>query len=302
MPVISVLWGLGLLTAISLSLLWTGNMSYGLTRNDLEHARVKATVEAAVNRAVIALLDPQPERRWRTDGVAQNFEFDGAVIKVSIQDELGRIDLNQAEAPTLVGLLQSAGLDVDAATRLADKILDWRTATSLKHLNGAKEQEYRAGGSDYHPRNGAFQSVDELLLVMDMTPELFRRIEPALTVYSGRQFVDPQVAPREALRALPNMSPNDIESVLAARASQQSALTGTGTHLATSLRGRAFTIRAEQPMRVSVQLRTEGGASDRWAGAWEMLQRLPREVEALNLDRTDALFTAIEDLRHAARC
>ena len=32
-----------------------------------------------------------------------------------------------------------------------------------------------------------------------------------------------------------------------------------------------------------------------------LLQRLPREVEALNLDRTDALFTALEDLRRAAR-
>jgi DNA polymerase-3 subunit delta' len=42
-------------------------------------------------------------------------------------------------------------------------------------------------------------------------------------------------------------------------------------------------------------------AVDRWAQAWETLQRLPREVEALNLDRTDALFTALEDLRHAAR-
>jgi DNA polymerase-3 subunit delta' len=43
------------------------------------------------------------------------------------------------------------------------------------------------------------------------------------------------------------------------------------------------------------------GATDRWAQAWETLQRLPREVEALNLDRADALFTALEDLRHAAR-
>ena len=274
MPIISVLWGLGLLTAISLSLLWSGNMSYGLTRNDLEHARINATVEAAVNRAVVALLDPQPERRWRTDGVAQNFEFDGAVIKVSIQDELGRIDLNQAEAPTLVGLLQSAGLDIDAATRLADKILDWRTTTSLKHLNGAKQPEYRTAGSDYQPRNGPFQSVDELLLVMDMTPELFRRIEPALTVYSGRQFVDPQVAPREALRALPNMSPNDVESALAARASQQSALTGTVTDLAASLRGRAFTIRAEleradrtSAIEAAVRL-TDDPANPYWLLSW----------------------------------
>jgi DNA polymerase III subunit delta' len=46
--------------------------------------------------------------------------------------------------------------------------------------------------------------------------------------------------------------------------------------------------------------RGEGGL-DRWAAAWETLQRLPREVEALNLDRTDALFTALSDLRAAAR-
>ncbi len=43
------------------------------------------------------------------------------------------------------------------------------------------------------------------------------------------------------------------------------------------------------------------GGLDGWARAWETLQRLPREVEALNLDRTDALFTALGELRQAAR-
>lgn len=43
------------------------------------------------------------------------------------------------------------------------------------------------------------------------------------------------------------------------------------------------------------------GGLDRWASAWETLQRLPREVEGLNLDRTDALFTALAELRLAAR-
>jgi DNA polymerase-3 subunit delta' len=43
------------------------------------------------------------------------------------------------------------------------------------------------------------------------------------------------------------------------------------------------------------------GRLDPWAQAWETLQRLPREVEALNLDRADALFTALSELRHAAR-
>jgi general secretion pathway protein K len=245
MPVISVMWGLGLLTAISLSLVWNGNISYSLTRNGLEVATANATVEAAVNRAVVALFDPRPERRWRTDGVGESFEFDGTLIKVSIQDELGRIDLNQAETPMFVGLLQSAGLDLNSATNLADKIVDWRTATPLKHLNGAKEQEYRASGSAYRPRNGPFQSVDELLLVMDMTPALFRRIEPALTVYSGRQFIDPQVAPREALLALPSMTADKIELALAERKTQQLAMDRSVGDRTASLRGRAFTIRTE---------------------------------------------------------
>lgn len=43
------------------------------------------------------------------------------------------------------------------------------------------------------------------------------------------------------------------------------------------------------------------GSLDRWAEAWETLQRLPREVEALNLDRTDALFTALAELKQAAQ-
>lgn len=43
------------------------------------------------------------------------------------------------------------------------------------------------------------------------------------------------------------------------------------------------------------------GRLDRWAAAWETLQRLPREVETLNLDRTDALFTALTELRQAAQ-
>ncbi|HVI32864.1 DNA polymerase III subunit delta' [Phenylobacterium sp.] len=43
------------------------------------------------------------------------------------------------------------------------------------------------------------------------------------------------------------------------------------------------------------------GPLDHWAQAWETLQRLPREVEALNLDRTDALFTALRELRQAAQ-
>lgn len=41
--------------------------------------------------------------------------------------------------------------------------------------------------------------------------------------------------------------------------------------------------------------------SDRWFAVWERLVALPRAVEAVNLDRTDAFWTAMADLRAATR-
>ena len=166
-------------------------------------------------------------------------------MRVRIQDELGRIDLNHADGSLLAGLLRSAGLDAEAADRLVDKILDWRTSGPGRRLNGAKGEDYRAAARAYRPRNGPFQSLDELKLVMDMTPNLFERVEPALTVYSGRQFVDPQVAPREVLLALPAMDAGQAASLVAAR-TQAGAPTPAGVaDPMNSIKGRAFGIRAE---------------------------------------------------------
>jgi general secretion pathway protein K len=211
----------------------------------MEAAQLDATFEATINRAVLGLLDGRYDRRWRVDGVAQEFSFGEAKVRVAIQDELGRIDLNRADGALLTGLFQSVGLDSLSANRLVDKILDWRDSNGLKHLNGATAQDYRDAGSTYRPRNGPFQSVDELKLVMDMTPELFRRVEPALTVYSGRQFFDPQFAPREALLALPTMNADVAASLIATRANQATGSRPGVIDPVVPLQGRAFTIRAD---------------------------------------------------------
>lgn len=63
-----------------------------------------------------------------------------------------------------------------------------------------------------------------------------------------------------------------------------------------------FDLLAERVHTLASDRAREGiGGLDRWAAAWETLQRLPREAEALNLDRTDALFTAMAELRQAAQ-
>ncbi len=62
--------------------------------------------------------------------------------------------------------------------------------------------------------------------------------------------------------------------------------------------------RLQDEVRALATGAAEAGASagiDRWARAWEALNALPRDVEAVNLDRADAFFTAIGRLREAAR-
>lgn len=245
MPVVSVLWGLGLLMMISLSLLGAATTSQMLARTNLQIGGINTLAEAAVSRAVLAMLDSNPDRRWRADGVARTFDFGGTEMKISIQDELGLIDLNQAAPSILIGLMQAAGLDHQSAANLVDKILDWRDSVPLRHLNGAKEADYQRAASNYRPRSGSFQSIDELLMVMDMTPSLFERIESTITVYSGRQFVDPNVAPREVLLALPNADPSSVEAIIAARTHQNSQIDSLAAGNIMPLHGRAFTIRME---------------------------------------------------------
>ena len=47
--------------------------------------------------------------------------------------------------------------------------------------------------------------------------------------------------------------------------------------------------------------RAEAGSLEPWAQAWESLSNLPGEAEALNLDRADVFWTAMRQLRQAAR-
>jgi DNA polymerase III subunit delta' len=53
-------------------------------------------------------------------------------------------------------------------------------------------------------------------------------------------------------------------------------------------------------MAVDQALSGEGSDLDRWADVWDLLERLPREAEALNLDRADSFWTAVRALRAAA--
>jgi len=211
---VSVLWTVALLAILAAALQGLMVASWRLESRAMRAAVAEAALDAAINRAVVGISDPLMERRWRVDGVPEHFAFGGADIRVVVQDDRGLIDLNTADESLIRQLLKNAGLTDDKASALVDKILDWRSETGLRRMHGASDADYRAQGYPYHQRHGPFRTVDELKLVMDMTPALFDKIVPALTVHSKSAAPDPMFAPREVLLALNNNDGKFVNALL----------------------------------------------------------------------------------------
>ena len=206
-----VLWVITLLTVIAGNFAFSMRSEARIAANLLQNAQAQAHADAGVQLAWFQLMKPiGSSGRWEANGASHEFMHDGVAVKVSIQDESGKIDLNAAPEELLKGLFKSAGLDDQASALLTAATLDWRTPGSLKRLNGAKEEDYRAAGKNYGPPNAPFETIDELQRVLGMTPELYRKIAPALTIYSS-------VAPLEVLLAIPGVNLAMVEQFMLRR-------------------------------------------------------------------------------------
>ena len=213
-----VLWVITLLTVIA------GNFAYSMrgeaqiAANLMQNAQAESRADAGVQRAWFELMKPPGDpSRWRADGVPHQFLQQGIPVQVAIYDEAGKIDLNTAPEALIAGLMRSIGLDEPTGSALAAAILDWRSPGMLKRINGAKEDDYRAAGKDYGPPNAPFQTVDEVQRVLGMTPEVYRRIAPSLTVYSGQPGINTSVASRDVLLAIPGANLGMVEAFLRQR-------------------------------------------------------------------------------------
>lgn len=214
----SVLWGMAALSLIAAAMLSSSMNAVYIARNSWTQAQAENTADTAIQRAIFSLFDPRSERRLPVDGTTQTLTVNDQAVSVSIQDEAGRIDVNYANRNLLRDLFKAGGAAPQDADTLADRVADWRTPGSTHGLNGATADDYRNAGYSYAPRGRLFQSASEVGLVMGMTPALFARIEPALTVYSHSPNIDMRAAPKEALMAIPGMDADKAAETISYRA------------------------------------------------------------------------------------
>ena len=129
-------------------------------------------------------------------------EFNQPIWRYGLNDEEGKININQAEANTLTYLFELAGADVSESESIAASIIDWRDADSIVSDNGAENDYYQNLETPYNCKNADFDTLEELLLVRDMTPEIFGQVKDYLTVYGESKKVNINTASQLVLQAL----------------------------------------------------------------------------------------------------
>jgi general secretion pathway protein K len=213
-----VLWFLLILSIMAAGFIATTQTDTRIARNQVENARARVLADAGVHLALYNMLQPPPQGAPAVDGSIRSYEILGGRILVSVQSERGKIDLNTAQPELLKGLFESVGVPPEKSDALVAAIEDWRDEDDLPRLNGAESRDYVAAGLSAGAKNAPFDSVEELRQVLGMTPELYRRVFSALTVYSRSSRIDTSVAPPEALRAMTGLTEEEIQSLLSERA------------------------------------------------------------------------------------
>lgn len=218
MALLMVLWILAVMTIMGAAFALSTRRMLDQTRYDQLAAQSLALAEGGVHYAIFMLTHPDQAQKWRSDGTVYALRLPAGDLKIRIQDESGRLDINAMQEPTLRALFRNVLGDDKTAARFADIILDWRDQDNLKRMNGAEIQDYRAAGQLPRPQNRPFLLPEELAGVLDMTPELFARIEPLITVWSGQDGIDPMKASPEMLYLLFQGDEKRVAEIMQARA------------------------------------------------------------------------------------
>ncbi len=147
---------------------------------------------------------------WRADGTEHLFLFGGGKVRIVIEDEAGKVDLNRAPDALLVDLFVAAGVEEQQASDLVDAIVDFRDRDDLRRLNGAEDGDYERAGLPYGAKDAPFEAIEELQRVFGMTQALYRAVAPSITVHNRRRSRSPrallnelaleQTDPAEAVR------------------------------------------------------------------------------------------------------
>ncbi len=235
-----VLWVLTILMVIVLSFSYMTRTETLSTRAFKEGIEKKFFAEAGIERGIVEIfyraqnLGLESGDTWKTDGTEYVDQIGDGNYTVRITDESGKIDLNtltDSSGIIFKNLLLNAGVKDEDANTIVDSTLDWKDRNVGTHrLNGAGDDYYMSLPNPYKVKHADFDTVEELLLIKGMTPEILygsggsTGIIDFLTVYSKISTINVNAAPKEVLIAIPGITPEIADTIIDRR--ESSKITG----------------------------------------------------------------------------
>jgi general secretion pathway protein K len=247
MALISVLWILVLLTAIVAEFAYSMRTEVNITRNFKEATQAHYIAHSGVIRAAVAMVkntdkaknqenadEAAQDRVWRVNAAIAPQRFGTGQFSVHIDNAAGLINLNTASEKLLRLMVKTLDISDSEKAVIVDSILDWRDHDDFHRLNGAENKYYQSLPNPYACKNAAFDSVEELLLVRGIRPELlYKNLRSIVTVTpesktrqtaKGRPIrrtaravagqINMNAAPRRLLEVLPQITSQQVQNLI----------------------------------------------------------------------------------------
>lgn len=188
---IMVLWVMAILSVVALEFSFAMRTEITVTKNHKEDLQRYTMAEGGVQRAITELIYkhdarlqqvkktlaleeiPPEQQEWIADGRSYTLPFDQGTCEVRIMNEAGKININIVSEPLLRKVIGQLALEGETKDVVVDSILDWRDPNDFYRANGAENDYYLSLEEPYYCKNGNLDSVEELLLVKGVTPDLY---------------------------------------------------------------------------------------------------------------------------------
>lgn len=150
----------------------------------VSRARLSQAADAGIAMATHGIGIADRTERWAFDGHPYRRQFGDVDLLITLEDGFGKVPLNFIEEQGLERMFEQAGARGEQIVILRDSFLDWRDSDDDEAPFGAEAAYYRERGIAI--ANGSFGTVEELSQIRGMTPAIYARIAPHVTIFGGK--------------------------------------------------------------------------------------------------------------------
>lgn len=206
---ILVLWGMAIMFALLAAAAFSTRSEILVARNQVAAARVRAAAEGGIELGLARLLARRAAGGTIFDGAPEAWKDGPVRVAVAIADEAGKIDLNDAPPALLAGLFEAVGRPSADARLIACEI--------VAHRSGQSPCASILDASSQRQQGALFTAPEELAALPGVGDRLYDEVAGDVTVATGASAIDPMVAPRTVLLALPGAEATLVDAFLKAR-------------------------------------------------------------------------------------